>query len=171
MGKNKSFTIIELLIVITVISIISGLTLAYYNNQSDTYKLKAQANKIIDIFDLTRKRAITSEKPENCHLNNYSITFNTVAKTYTVTRSISNTDLNPLCCSDGATCDDFTKEYSIDNTLTITTSTNQLQITPLNGIVNPDNIMITLRKSVGKCYDILFFSSAPATTTANTTCL
>jgi len=53
----KAFTLIELLAVTTIILIFSGLSLAYYNNFNQEKALKSEAGKLVDIFELAKKKA------------------------------------------------------------------------------------------------------------------
>lgn len=169
--QTNGFSLIEILIVVVVISIISGMTLAYVNDQNDIYKLKNEAEKLIDVFVLTKKRAVTNDKPENCFLNKYAMQFDQINQTYTVTRNISNTETNLSCCSLASPCDDFTKVYAVDKSITFSASTNSIDISPKTGFVNPQNLTVTFRKKAGKCYDVNFSTGSVPVSTANFTCL
>ena len=58
MDRNKfSFTLIELLIVISIISILSTVGLAYYNKYGEEVKLKNSANQLADVLELAKKKA------------------------------------------------------------------------------------------------------------------
>ncbi len=51
------FTFLELLIVVMVISIFSGLSLGYYNNFSKASRLDTEANKLLQTLELVKKKA------------------------------------------------------------------------------------------------------------------
>jgi len=57
----KSFTLIELLIVTTIIFILSGLSLASYNGFTEEQKLKNEARKFVDVLELAKKKAMTAD--------------------------------------------------------------------------------------------------------------
>lgn len=150
MHNTKSFTLIELIIVIGIIAILSGMSLAYFNNQNDIYKLKADAQKIVDVFDLTRKRAMASEKSAGCTLSNYTITF--TVNSYTVTQNQT-----------GASCTNISQNYSINTSFTITIvppvpPAAPITIKPFYGTLSADTT-ITINNSNHKCIDIGVTSS------------
>jgi prepilin-type N-terminal cleavage/methylation domain-containing protein len=145
MANSKSFTLIELIIVIGIISIFAGVSLAYYNSQNETQKLKTDAQKFVDVFDLTRKRAMSSEKTEDCTLDNFSISF--VSPSYTVTRNQT-----------GDTCANLTQNYSVSPYSLTVSGTNPIVILPLNGILSGDTT-ITINNLNNKCIDINITSS------------
>jgi len=67
MDRNKfSFTLIELLIVISIISILSTVGLAYYNKYGEEVKLKNSANQLADVLELAKKKAESSELFQPC---------------------------------------------------------------------------------------------------------
>jgi len=59
--KNKGFTIFEILIVVGIIILLSGLTVTYYNNYSENEKLSGEAKKINSVFDLALKKTQAAE--------------------------------------------------------------------------------------------------------------
>lgn len=60
-NMKNGYTLIELLIVITIIALFSGLSLAYYNNFSETKKLDADTAKFLNVIELARKKAVSSD--------------------------------------------------------------------------------------------------------------
>lgn len=153
MANSKAFTLIELIIVIGIISIFAGLSLAYYNNQNDISKLKSEAQKFVDVFDLTRKKAMTSEKTDNCTLVNYSIII--TANSYTVSKNQT-----------GDSCISISQNYPI-NPYTIIAGMGTIDIQPLYGTLSTDST-ITIRNQ-NKCIDINITSSG-SNVAAPTTC-
>lgn len=61
MGRSRAFTLIELIVVIAIIVLMSGLSLAYYNNFTEQQKLEGETNKIIEVLELAKKRALASD--------------------------------------------------------------------------------------------------------------
>ena len=61
MKNQKGFTFIELLIVITIIALFSGLSLAYYNAYNEDLKLEAEARKVNDVLELAKKKASSGD--------------------------------------------------------------------------------------------------------------
>lgn len=62
MDKNKSFTLIELIIVVVIIALFSGLLLANYNNFAQEKKLETEANKLVAVLELAKKKANAGDR-------------------------------------------------------------------------------------------------------------
>ena len=76
MVKNKlnlSFTLIELLITVTIIFIFSGLSLAYYNNFTQEQQLKNEAKKFVDVLELAKKKALVGDYGDSNFLYGYRV--------------------------------------------------------------------------------------------------
>lgn len=58
---KKGFSLIELLVVITIIFIMTGMSIAAYNKFTQYQKLDTATKKVDDIIELTRKKAISSD--------------------------------------------------------------------------------------------------------------
>ena len=107
MDKNKisnSFTIIELLIVVAIIALFSGLSLAYYNNFGQQAKLKEEARKIVDVLELAKKKANSGDIPPG-------VTCSSGFNGYQVKGTDKKTYLLSLCC--GGQCNLPINTYSI----------------------------------------------------------
>jgi len=61
MLNKKSFTLIELLIVVTVIGLFSGLSIAYYNNFTNEKKLEAGADQVYNVLELAKKKTSSGD--------------------------------------------------------------------------------------------------------------
>lgn len=55
--SEKGFSLIELIIVTGIIAVFSSLSLGYYNNFTEERKLDRDAKKLVDIIELTKKKA------------------------------------------------------------------------------------------------------------------
>jgi len=73
---SKSFTLIELLAVTTIILVFSGLSLAYYNNFNQEENLKKETNKLIDTIELAKKKANSGERYNCTSLCGYQFSVN-----------------------------------------------------------------------------------------------
>ncbi len=63
---KKGFTLIEIIVVIAVISLITGMSLAYYNTFNEQQKLRSEAKKIIDVIELAKHKASSGDSPASC---------------------------------------------------------------------------------------------------------
>lgn len=59
--KNDGYTLIELLIVLSIIVIFSALSLAYYRQFDEQRKLDAEAKQLVDVLNLASKKARSAD--------------------------------------------------------------------------------------------------------------
>ena len=87
MDKNKGFTLIELIVVIGIVSLFTGIFIARYNESANQLKLRNEAKKLVDTLELAKKKALTADLfDKNCTdfrgyrviigSGNYSLNFN-----------------------------------------------------------------------------------------------
>jgi len=77
---KPSFTLIELIIVIGIITLFSGFSLAMYNDFTETKKLEAETKKFVEVLELAKKKINSGDKPTTCDtLLNYKVTYSTNA--------------------------------------------------------------------------------------------
>ena len=62
MLKHKSFTLIELLLVIVILGVIAGITLPNFRQTYTTFKLKSTTQQIVSLMRYARSRAIIETK-------------------------------------------------------------------------------------------------------------
>lgn len=101
MVNNKSFTLIEILVVVSIIVLFSGITLAAYNNYTEEKKLEADARKIVDVFELARKKANSADaslcdrpspnQNEVFHVGNFTVAI-TSENTYQLRTECTDSD-------------------------------------------------------------------------------
>lgn len=140
--SQNSFTLIELLIVVTIILLLSGLSLAYYNQFNEQKKLEKETEKLVDVLELAKKKATSAD------IGGYSCP---VFSGYQVAVGASSYSLR-LCCSA-----DCTTNYSIqtyDFPTNISSTVNNIQFKPLaTGVVTAASIKIR-SSAINKCQQI-----------------
>lgn len=154
MDKNKAFTIIEILVVSVIILTFSGTILAQYNQQAQQLKLKNEAKKMIDVMELAKKKALTSELIPTPNVTPPSFCTNFTGYQFVLNTS-SNYGLR-YCCNES--CSTILNTYNLDSKVVITDPVaipNSLIFTPLMKVFNRTFTSITLKNTViNKCLDI-----------------
>ena len=139
---KKSFTIIELLVVISITLIFIGITLAQYNTYTEQTKLKNEAKKLVDVIELAKKKALSADLfDRNC--TNFS--------GYRVVISSGSYLLSFGCALAYSTV----QNYNLTTNITVTTGTGNYNFSPL--MINPSFISNTIRfknSVISKCVDI-----------------
>ncbi|MFA6533001.1 MAG: prepilin-type N-terminal cleavage/methylation domain-containing protein [Patescibacteria group bacterium] len=151
MKTIKGFTLIELLVVSVIILTFSGIILAQYNQQTQQLKFKNEAKKMIDIMELARKKAITSDL-----IPTPNVTPPTFCTDFTgyqfILKTNSSYSLN-YCCN--SSCITVLNTYNLDSKIVITSPValpDSLVFTPLMKVFNRNFTSITLKNTVlNKC--------------------
>lgn len=83
---NFGFTLVELILVISVGAIISLTGIAAFVKYSQSQSLDTAANELIDVFSLAKSRAFSQVKPPSCTgtLTGYEITLDTKDHQYSL---------------------------------------------------------------------------------------
>lgn len=83
---KKSFTIVELIVVLSIIAIFLGLGMANYQNYQQETLLKQESKNFVENFELTKKKAFSSELYDlNCiNFNGYRLVINPDNKSYDI---------------------------------------------------------------------------------------
>lgn len=129
MVRNKflnGFTLIEIIIVVAIIILFSGLSLVYYNNFNEQTKLKEEARKLVDVLELAKKKASSGDTPTSCEggFNGYRVDVN--ANSY----SLSS------CCGGICNTTSPVTTYNLPTSLTTYAGTGYIQYSQLNLAIN-----------------------------------
>ncbi len=143
---------IEILVVVIIIPIITGIAISNFNKQTQEVILEKQAEAIIDALELTKRKSLATDLglyAGACpNFGGYRITF-TPASPYT------GYSMN-ICC--GGVCNSGVATYTIKTGLTVTISgPNPIQFKALDpGTTAAVNTVITVRNpvSISKCISI-----------------
>lgn len=140
---KKSFTLIELLVVISIMVLFIGGTLAQYNSYTEQTKLKNDGKKLLDIIELAKKKALSSDlQDKNCsNFTGYRLTLNT-----------NNYSLF-FCCN--SICSTNTNTYNFNSNISIFSGTGNLNFPPLMTGANITINSVRLKNSVvNKCITV-----------------
>lgn len=143
MVKNRrAFTFIELLVSVSVIILFSSMVLAYYNQQTAYKRLDQDTDKLIDVLELAKKKAIAGDVGTRTDCNFYG---------YTVTFAVSNTAYTLwISCKDGTGTPQYysLKTYQLTNAVEFT-STSMITFLSLTGSNNQLQTIILKESSLG----------------------
>jgi len=137
---KKSFTLIELLVVISIMIIFIGSSLAQYNTYTEQTKLKNEAKKLVDVIELAKKKAFSSDlQDKNCtNFSGYRVTLNT-----------NNYSLL-FCCN--SICSVNTNTYNFNTNISISSGIGNLNFPPLMTGSNITVNSVQLKNSaINKC--------------------
>lgn len=56
-----SFTLIELIVVVAIVALFSGTSLAFYNQFNETKKLEVETSKLVDVIEFAKKKAVAGD--------------------------------------------------------------------------------------------------------------
>jgi prepilin-type N-terminal cleavage/methylation domain-containing protein len=144
MKKSKGFTLIEILVVISITLIFLGISLVQFNSYTEQTKLKNEAKKLIDVLELAKKKSLSADLVGNC--NNFT--------GYRVTVSAGAYSLLFGCDSVYS----VVQSYNLPTNITVTEGDVDYNFSPLMN--NPSFISNTIKlqnSSIGtanKCIDI-----------------
>jgi len=143
MDKNNGFTLIEFIVILSIVLLFLGITLPRYNDFGSQLKLKSDAKKLIDVFELAKKKALTGD------LQDTSCSDFTGYRTTVVGGSVYS--LN-FCCA--GSCSSV-QEYSLSSGITFSSGIGNYNFTPLMIFPNFVSNTIRLKNSViNKCVNI-----------------
>ncbi len=143
MDKNKGFTLIEFIVVTSIALLFLGVTLPRYNDFGIQLKLKNDAKKLVDVFELAKKKALTGDlQDKNC----------ADFTGYRTTVVGGNAYSLNFCCA--GSCSSV-QEYSLSGDTTFTSGIGNYNFTPLMIFPNFVSNTIRLKNSIiNKCVDI-----------------
>ena len=143
-NNNKGFTFIELIIVVFVLLLFTGLTIANYGNFNEEKKLEDELKRLSSVLHLARTKAVAADADPNlpacADFKGYYATIS--AASYKLERSCAGTP-------------DEVQTYSLPANI-ISKTTLQILFKPLNaGTDLPSVTTVTLRNNIlDKCIDI-----------------
>jgi prepilin-type N-terminal cleavage/methylation domain-containing protein len=166
---KKGFSLIEILVVITIISILSGLGLASYNDDQARRSLQQETEKLADILALARKKTQANDiQNYDCpNFNGYKVYITEPGYRFA------------LCCdgiNGGCDCGDPVTTRKIQDTLfsngaLAIVQPVSIKFNPLtsSATLSPANGIITLKKG-SKCQSVTISPSGTIDTGVVITC-
>ncbi len=130
------FTLIEILVVTTVIMIFSGMSLAYYNKLTADRDLQRSTEAVVNVLELAKKRAQAADLFATC-------------TTYTGYRLlyVSTTSYRlQFCCEVACGTPSDVQTYTLESGNTFTSNFSNVRFVPLTGAssaASPSTIIIS----------------------------
>ena len=113
MGKNKNkklqygFTLFEMIIVVALIAIITGISFSYYGKYAEGKKLEGEAKKLANTVSLALKNSSSSNQESCNNFVGFKINFETLTK-WTLQR----------CCDSAISCTEVAA-FNLDSNIEI----------------------------------------------------
>jgi len=152
--KKSGFTLIELIIVVTVILVISVVTLLNYNAYTDKQRVKQAGLTLRSDLRSTQTKATAGQKPVVCSeatLVSYQVTFSTCGGTGACY------EIQPVCVANETTVDttsEVTRVY-LPSGVTFFASYPPIQFFSVTGVTNLTADMMIQLSGAGVAYIVL----------------
>lgn len=156
MDRNKGFTILELLIVTTIIALFSGFSLASYNSYTKHRQLKADAEQLENTLQLAQRKAAVSDTPAGCaDLTGYQVEI-TSATNYSFQYVCSGTPTN-------------IQTYVLSFGLALSPASATVMFKPITGEANLNSTLSVsvVAEDIEKSIDLSIYPSGLITKTEN----
>lgn len=75
LSNTSGFTLIELLLVIFIMTLLIGISIASYNFFNEVKKLELDTRKFIEVLELARKKAISGDQGSCISLESYIVSY------------------------------------------------------------------------------------------------
>ncbi len=151
-----SFTLIESLVIVAIIIIFTGFSLAYYNNFTEEKKLETEVKKLVDVLELAKKKASAGDLYTPCSdFRGYQVTV--ISSSYSL----------QFCCGDS--CGTAIQTYNFPTNIISTTSKTVI-FNPLSAKTTENSTITVKNTSLSKCVDLTIAASGLITEGAKYSC-
>ena len=166
MGRNydtvmnqKSFTLIELMVVIAIIGILLGIGIPSYGRYNQESKLRQEKERVVDALDYARTKALAPD-PITCNSNE--------EESYVFESNLASFSIKECCKSaSGDTlgaCNVANTTYSFPTTISRTAGNSPIIFYSLSKGSNGTSPAIRLKNtSISKCLDVSVSTSGAIT--------
>ncbi|OGK08298.1 hypothetical protein A2767_04330 [Candidatus Roizmanbacteria bacterium RIFCSPHIGHO2_01_FULL_35_10] len=153
--KKNAFTLVEILVICTILVLFSGTMLAGYNNFNQQKKLDKEVNQLVDVLNLAKSKARASD------LNPADTGFDCSGSNefggYSVEINDSDYNFAP-CCRDVVTknpsgCGSVVQTYNFSSVITNISGSTTVNFYPLSEGASPLTVSIK-NSAIDKCSDI-----------------
>lgn len=98
---QRAYSLLEILLVVFIIAVFSGMALPYFNNSTNNKKLEQEAKRLIDVIELAKAKASAGESDiPGCEIfRGYRILFDNPPTQYRLRTCCSNFANPAILCS------------------------------------------------------------------------
>ena len=167
---ENAFSLVEILVVVSIILLLTGFSVANYNNFNQENLLKKEVNKFIDVLSLVKTKAVTADINFDCKVE-FSI--NEEFAGYQVGVDTSGYDFKQ-CCRNVATkaisnCGSVIQEYYFPANISKIAGELSIDFYPL--VTGASGATVTIKNnSIDKCIDVLISINGVITAGDQTIC-
>lgn len=157
MKKTKTaFTLIEIMVVVSIILIFTGMSLVYYNVFTQERLLNTETDKLVSVLEIAKKNSTSASEAASANCpSTYQFRGNAITFTSTKTYTISN------CCAaletDATSCPDTVNTYKMKDPVNISNSPSTISFDKLYGTATAMSIIVRLGTGTTnstKCYTV-----------------
>lgn len=149
---SSGFTLIEILVVLTIVILLTGVSIAAFSNYNQESQLNKEAQKLVDVLNLTRGKAQTSDINFACsgsdEFGGYRVNLMDIDYDYAFRQCCRDTDTKIMVCADS-----ILQTYKLPGNIRLTANSDAVDFYPLSEGAKPATI--TLENSpINKCLDV-----------------
>lgn len=147
--KNKSFSIIEILIYILISSFLFKTSLSFFSNYLEETKLSSNVDKLLVLFDLAKKKSMLGDQE-----NNYCQSKGSKIFAYGINKASNKINLCLYCANSYDYCNVLKSEIISQNFNINTNGFDQILFYPIEGKTNINAVWQIKNKFINRCVDI-----------------
>lgn len=144
--SSLSFTLIEIIIILGIILISTGISLSFYNRFNHETDLENEVNKIVDLINLAKKKSMSydiSLAGEDCQFYGFQIFF-----------ASNNQYKFQLCCSSNCSESIDLNSFKLKFNIILMNYPSAITFFPTSGKTDKDYSLIVKHNLINKCKQI-----------------
>jgi prepilin-type N-terminal cleavage/methylation domain-containing protein len=153
MNLKKGFSLIETIVVVSIIALFTGIGITKFNDFSEEKRLDTEVKDLVDALDSARAKTVAQElsgvNTASCNFEGYTLRIDSTAKKYTL----------QVRCPEIVTTN-FSHTFPTAIQITPAGITSVQYKYPEGFTTNTTNVTLTLKHlTLGKCVDLIIMPS------------
>ena len=161
MVKNKfllrSFSLIEILVVLTIVILLTGVSIAAFSNYNQESQLNKEVQRLVDVLNLARGKAQTSDINFACsgsdEFGGYRVALLGMGYDFAFSQCCRDTSSKDI-----TNCASFIQTYKLPENIRLTANSDSVDFYPLSEGAKPATITLE-NSSVNKCLDVFILET------------